>query len=244
ARHSPMMERPTGSDSEAAELAPPWEFRGTDLGRILALSDGVFGFALTLLVLTVSLPSLTSSAARPPLLSELASLETALLTYALGVVIIAGYWRTHVLVFTYLRRWDRTLIQANLLFLGMIALQPFLITMISEYSSSRAAVLLFCLVSIVTGLALAALWRYASSQHRLVAAGLDSEHIRYVQVSTLLAPAVFAISAAVSFVNVSIAIYCWAGVFLVTFVARRRAFAVRRPPAVLGEAAPAGAPKG
>lgn len=95
------------SDREAAELAPPWEFRGNDLARILALSDGVFGFALTLLVLTVSLPSLASSAPRPPLSTELTSLEPALLTFALGVLIIAGYWRTHVLLFTYFTRWDR-----------------------------------------------------------------------------------------------------------------------------------------
>ncbi|MHB8351805.1 MAG: TMEM175 family protein [Thermoplasmata archaeon] len=76
----------------------------------MALSVGVFGLALTLRVLTVSLPSLTSSAPRPPLASELSRLEPALLTFALGGLIMAGDWRTLVLLFTYLTRWDRTLV--------------------------------------------------------------------------------------------------------------------------------------
>ncbi len=232
---------PYRSDREEAELAPPWEFRGNDLSRILALSDGVFGFALTLLVLTVSLPSLTSVAPRPPLFEELATLQPALIAFALGILIIAGYWRTHVLLFTYFTGWDRILVQANLLFLGLIALQPFLITVVTEYSDSRAAVDLFALVSTVAGLSLSGIWRYGTDRHRLVDARLDIAHIRYVQTSTLLTPAVFLLSIAVSFVSVPFAMYCWGGVFVVSYVARRRANGPRTPDAT-GRAPPAPPP--
>ncbi len=38
------------------KLSPPWVAQGRDLSRLLALSDGIFAFAMTLLVLGLALP--------------------------------------------------------------------------------------------------------------------------------------------------------------------------------------------
>ncbi|MHB8351806.1 MAG: hypothetical protein ACYDFT_03815 [Thermoplasmata archaeon] len=89
---------------------------------------------------------------------------------------------------------------------------------------------LYGLMSILTALALAHMWLYGTHHHRLVDARLDTAHIRYVPSIMLLTPAVFLISVVVSFVSVPFAMYCWDGVFIVGYVARRKATGPRPPP--------------
>lgn len=98
-------------------------------------------------------------------------------------------------------------------------------------------------MSIVTALSLAGIWRYGTRDHRLVDARLDAAHIRYVQTSTLLTPAVFVVSVAVAFVSVSFAMYCWVGVFLVGYLARRKATGARVRPTMSHPEPPPGPPQ-
>jgi uncharacterized membrane protein len=67
-------------DDEAAEEG---------IGRILALSDGVFAIALTLLVLEFAVPVTTSDANLP---KELLGLWPRYLAYVVSFVVIARFW--------------------------------------------------------------------------------------------------------------------------------------------------------
>src|SRR5215469_7775596 len=74
---------PRREDDEAAEEG---------IGRILALSDGVFAIAITVLVFGIAVPSTTSASDLP---HELLRLWPRYLAYAISFVVIARFWVTH-----------------------------------------------------------------------------------------------------------------------------------------------------
>lgn len=209
---------------DAGPYVPPWEFGGHDLSRILSLSDGVFGFALTLLVLSIALPA-AGGRPLPGAATELGDLTPAFTAYALGFLVIFSYWRLHHLAFSYFRRWDRTLVQLNGLLLALVALQPFLVTFITVYPANRTTVIFFASISALTGATLLAIWTYASRDRRLLAPKIDLEGIRYVRGSLVTIPALFLVSIAIAFVSPTLAEYSWvlALVVNVAFVRRARA---------------------
>jgi TMEM175 potassium channel family protein len=198
------------------------EVPGEDLGRILALSDGVFAFALTLLVLGLTVPVVSTAGLSPGQVSGQlgAGLNQdwqTFLGYAFAFVMIAVWWTYHHRIFRYIERYDTVLMWANMAVLLEVAVMPFVLQVYTRYSSAQVAVVLFAVLQLVTGLTLNLLWRYASSGHRLVNPELDPVEIRYFADRGLIAPLFFAVSIGVSFVSVEVAEVLWVG----SIVARR-----------------------
>jgi uncharacterized membrane protein len=210
---------------EGKEYHPPWDQRGEDLGRFLSLSDGVFGFALTLLVLNLVLPIYGSTSAAVPFAQLLgnARFQQELIAYALGFLIIGNYWRSHHALFAYFRRWNRAVLQLGLLVLGFVALQPFLVTVVEDYGGTVDGTVFFAAVSTLTGLSLWAVWEYGARHRYLLCAEIDPEGIAFMRRILLTTPAWFAATIPVALVAPSIALYLWFGVFFLQLVHFRRA---------------------
>lgn len=108
--------------------------------RLLALSDGVFAIAMTLLALEISLPAGLDPAGFARALEELVPNIWA---YALSFVVIAAFWRGHHEIFRYVREVDGTVIRLTLLGLGLIALMPFPTTLLAEYGELPPSVAVY-----------------------------------------------------------------------------------------------------
>jgi uncharacterized membrane protein len=187
---------------------------GEDLSRILALSDGVFAFALTLLVLTLTVPIVNTNGLNPQQSSG--ALGAALnreygqfLAYVFAFVMIAIWWRAHHRTFRYIVRYDSVLTNLNLALLLEIAVMPFILEVYSDYQSTQVAVILFSAIQAVTGLTLNAIWTYATSNHRLVSPELPEATIHYTTTRGRLTPLIFVAAIGVSFLNVQAAQYTW-----------------------------------
>lgn len=61
-------------------------------GRLEALTDGVFAFAMTLLVLNLELPDDLSPATAAELLDALTDLRSGLFSYVISFVVLAVFW--------------------------------------------------------------------------------------------------------------------------------------------------------
>jgi len=210
-----------GREKRAA-VRPGHEVPGEDLGRIISLTDGVFAFALTLLVLGLTVPVLTTSGVSSGALSgqlghQLQSDWPKFLGYVFAFVMIAVWWTYHHRTFRYIERYDTILMWTNMAILLEIAVMPFVLQVYTAYSSTQVAVVLFAVMQLVTGLTLNILWRYASSGHRLVDPKLDPAEIRYFANWGLVTPVVFAISIGVSFLSVEAAEALW----ILSIVVRR-----------------------
>jgi hypothetical protein len=88
------------------------------IGRILALSDGVFAIAITLLILEIAVPAKTSDAG---LTKALLGLWPRYLAYVVSFVVIARFWVVHRLTFRLIARDDAVLVWLNLLLLMFVA---------------------------------------------------------------------------------------------------------------------------
>ena len=194
--------------SVSLQQVPP----GEDLSRILSLSDGVFAFALTLLVLTLAVPlGLTNGQLGVRLHDEYA----AFLGYGFAFFLIANWWIAHHRQFSYFRRYDGPLIGINMAILLEIAVMPFVLNVFANYSGDQFAVVLFAATQTITGLTFVTLWVHATRDRRLVDADLDPAIIRYTARRGLLTPIVFGVSIVISFVSVTAAEVFWVAMFIV-----------------------------
>ena len=91
---------------EAAAAGGRREAAEEGIGRILALSDGVFAIAITLLILEITLPATTGDTG---LTRALLQLWPRYLAYVLSFVVIARFWVTHHLAFRLIGRYDAVL---------------------------------------------------------------------------------------------------------------------------------------
>lgn len=111
---------------------------GTD--RLLALSDGVFAIAITLLVLDIHVPQgLDSDGFHEALGDVLPNLGA----YGVSLAVLAGFWRDHRAIFRPVRQVDADVIWLTVLGLGLAALLPFPTALVSEYGDERASVVIY-----------------------------------------------------------------------------------------------------
>ncbi|MFG2827515.1 TMEM175 family protein [Streptomyces sp. NPDC048434] len=109
-------------------------------GRLLALSDGVFAIAMTLLALDIKLPDGLGPAGFSQALRDVMPKVWA---YVLSLLVIAACWRGHYQIFQYVRRVDGTVIRLGLLSLGLVALMPFPTTLLAEYGDQPQSVAVY-----------------------------------------------------------------------------------------------------
>ncbi|MCI3150988.1 MULTISPECIES: TMEM175 family protein [Streptomyces] len=106
----------------------------------MALSDGVFAIAITLLVLDISVPQdLDPARFHQALADTLPNLGA----YAVSLAVLGGFWRDHRAIFRPVRQVDPDVIGLTLLGLGLAALLPFPTALVSEYGHERVSVVIY-----------------------------------------------------------------------------------------------------
>ncbi|MBK3576926.1 DUF1211 domain-containing protein [Streptomyces sp. MBT65] len=108
--------------------------------RLIALSDGIYAIAMTLLVIDVGVPAhLDAAAFHKALADALPSLGA----FALSFSLISGFWRDHRRILTALPTATTLVTRLILLGLGLVALLPFPTALLAEYASQPEAVALY-----------------------------------------------------------------------------------------------------
>lgn len=182
--------------------------REFDYDRTVALSDGVFAIALTLLVLSISFPSLPGGAA-DRLGNELWDRRQEFFSYALSFLVISGYWIRHHGFFREITRIDRRLTTLNLVYLGLIAFVPYPTELLGRYGTETATVVVYAGTLGALGVLTLLMRRHA------VVGGLASEQGRRAltdPVSRFRAasvPVIFVASIPIAFVSGHVAAYSW-----------------------------------
>ena len=131
--------------------------------RMVALSDGVFGFAMTLLVLDI--------AVRPPgtPLEQLLHAWPAYVAYVVSFLTIGGTWLLHTVLTERLARADPIFVRLNLLVLLVVVFLPFPTRLIADSlhrtNAERVAVTLYGLTLLTIRLLGAGLDAYARREH-------------------------------------------------------------------------------
>lgn len=111
----------------------------TDLGRIMAFTDGVMAVAITLLVLNIEVPDVAAEDLDEALVDLLPSLAAYVLSFAL----VGRFWVIHHSLFERLRAFDGRLMALNLLYLAAIVLIPFGTDLFDQYNDEGIAAAVF-----------------------------------------------------------------------------------------------------
>jgi uncharacterized membrane protein len=121
-------------------------------GRTLALSDGVFAIAMTLLVLAIHDPE---PARGQSLASALWDQKGEVLAWVWSFAVLIGLWSRHCSLFAHLSGLDARITQLNLIYLGVIAFVPYPTSVLAKFSGETAAVALYAgtlaIASLLTG---------------------------------------------------------------------------------------------
>ncbi|MDQ0942481.1 TMEM175 family protein [Streptomyces sp. V1I1] len=199
--------------------------------RLLALSDGVFAIAMTLLALDLTLPAGLDPAGFEHALGDVMPNVWA---YALSFLVIAAFWRGHHQIFRYVREVDGTVIRLGLLSLGLVALMPFPTTLLAEYGDLSQSVAVYSGAVAAMGatqLALAvALWK----RPWLGSAALPDPVARNDVADLAATVLVFAVAVPLAFVSPTGAKLWWAMLIPVKSVTGRRGKRLRAAAQQLG----------
>lgn len=177
----------------------------TDLGRIMAFTDGVMAVAITLLVLNVEVPRLSAG---EDLGDALVDLLPSLGAYALAFALVGRFWVIHHNLFETLERFDGRMMVLNLLFLMLIALMPFGMDLVDSYPDTSIAIATFAVI-----LSLTSFTHWTMTAHALRSDFVHAHRVRDTRrrsVVSLGVPAVFLMSVPVAFVSPVAAQLMWA----------------------------------
>jgi uncharacterized membrane protein len=186
------------------------EERAFDYARTVALSDGVFAIALTLLVLNITVPQLSSSQ-HAELGKRLLDHRDEFTSYAISFAVISVFWVRHHVFFRRLLLIDTRLAVLNLAYLAFVAFVPYPTRLVGLYGDEPASVVLYAstLAIIAT---LAGLSRVHAQRAGLVTPAGERELAR--REHWLVGPGIFFVSIPVAFVSTTAAELVWLLVLL------------------------------
>lgn len=181
------------------------------LARIGAFSDGVFAFAITLLILAIRIPHPTDADAHQGLLTLLTEQWRSYLAFVLSFLLVGINWANHRVMFATFARADHTLVWLNLLYLMLgVAFMPIPTAVLGAWLGSPhnqvVAAVFYGGAATVGGLVYNLMWWYGAYAAKLTRPALSAQHRRAKTLAWGLAPLVVAVLTAVAFASPPLAV--------------------------------------
>jgi uncharacterized membrane protein len=140
---------------------------GRNAERLAALSDGIFAFAMTLLVLDIPTPPAETIHSERELLHALIALAPKVVTYLMSFLTLGIFWVGQQTQLNHLERSDRNLTWLHIAFLCAVSVMPFSTRLLSQFLNYRTALVAYWLNILALGSALYLTWGYAARKKLL-----------------------------------------------------------------------------
>jgi uncharacterized membrane protein len=170
--------------------------RGTE--RLEAFSDGIFAFAVTLLVLNLYDPIARGSTS---LLHRLLGEWPAFFAFTISFINILIMWMNHHNMFNYINRISREFMFLNGLLLLFVVLIPFTTLLVSEHlidSQSNTAAAVYAGSFFIVGVVWNLLWHNATHFHNLISEDVPESCVKQIAREYSVAPIFFGIALVIS----------------------------------------------
>ena len=179
--------------------------QGRNLDRLAALSDGIFAFAMTLLVLDLHLPTAAQVHGEGELLRALAALGPQWITYGMSFLTLGIFWAGQQTQLNHLAEGTRDLTWIHLGFLFGVTLLPLSTRLLTEFFDYRTALGIYWLNIFVLGAMLFWSWSYAT-RASLVKADTPEEVRNSICRRIVIAQSLYAAGAALCFIHIWLSI--------------------------------------
>ena len=163
-----------------------YERGSVEFNRVVALTDGIYAIAMTLLVLTIGVPRVDPDS----LVDELKSIDGDLLTYVIAVAVLAYYWISNHRFVRHLAAMDPVYTGINVTYLAVVAFLPLPTALLDRYSAEPITVVVFLVPLLLISLLGVALFAWAHHR-RLFVDEPSHRAVRYGMLIVLLPVLVF-----------------------------------------------------
>jgi uncharacterized membrane protein len=185
--------------------------------RAEALSDGIFAFAMTLLVISLAVPPIPKKDAPVLLPGILAGMWGEFLIFVIAFFVIGSFWLSHHRIVRRVQYVNDRVIWINLLFLFFIVLVPFTTATSGDYSNVLEAVLLFHFNLLIASVLLTMMWWYIIHHYEELNPGGGEPGWKGIERAFVI-PAVALLAIGVSFVDTNASFWCYALIPVIMFI--------------------------
>ncbi|MCX5129391.1 TMEM175 family protein [Streptomyces sp. NBC_00347] len=192
---------------------------GTSMVRLVALSDGIYAIAMTLLVIDVAVPAgLDDSAFHQALRNALPNLGA----FALSFALTAGFWRDHRRILAGLTTGTVAVTRVTLLGLGLVALLPFPTALLAEYASQPDAAAVYAAAMAAIHTVHVILLLLTQHQVHQTASSPGARERRRFGAQLAVSVTIFVLSIPLAFVSTAAAMWFWVALVPAHHLLRRR----------------------
>jgi uncharacterized membrane protein len=175
-------------------------FEAKETARLEAFSDGVFPFAMTLLVLGLRDPT----GAPGTLLIGMLTQWPTFFAFVTSFTTILIMWVNHHNMFNYISRIDKPFMFLNGALLFFITLTPFTTSLVADHvisTDARTAAGVYSGTFTLLSIAWNVLWRHASAENKLLGKHVTRNEARSITRQYYVAPLFYSIAFLVSLLN-------------------------------------------
>ena len=179
--------------------------QGRNIDRLAALSDGIFAFAMTLLVIDLHLPTAAQVHSEGELVGALCALGPQWITYGMSFLTLGIFWAGQQTQLNHIDEGTRDLTWIHLGFLFAVTLVPLSTRLLAEFIHYRVALGLYWLNIFVLGAML--YWSWSHATHRdLIKADTPDEIRNSICRRIVIAQSLYAAGAALCFIDTWVSI--------------------------------------
>ncbi len=190
-----------------------------ETGRVEAFSDGVFSIAITLLVLTISIPTIDSLQNPPQTLSHyIVTHGSEIATYVISFITILVMWINHHSIFQFVRRIDRLFVVANGLLLMSVTFVNVPTALVANFIATpdaQFAAGFYSATLVVTSMFFNLVWHRAVDGHRLIPSRIDQQVLDTISRQYFFGPLLYGVAFVAAFFSawVSVALNAALAIF-------------------------------
>jgi len=185
--------------------------------RVESLADGIFAFAMTLLVLSINQPGTGPGVnVGAYLLGQYQNFWN----FALSFLLLATFWISHSQQYHHIKKTDAVTLWLNILMLLFVVLIPFSASLMNDHTSDLAAEVFFNSNLLVLSSLLAFNWGYAFKKGLIEPAG-EEKQIALVSRKMLYTPVIALLALVAAFLYPGWSTLAYLLVPLVIFVPER-----------------------
>ena len=166
------------------------------VSRLEGLADGIFAFAMTLLVLDLHVPASSGD-----LRLDVLKLWPKLVSLIISFIILAIYWSSHHLLLARLKTMSFPFMWRNIYFLLPISIVPFFTSLLGTYPLSRTAQLAYAADLALCGILIFRAIHYALKQPDFFEQQPTLEFKRNVATKVLLPVIMYVLAGFTTFIN-------------------------------------------
>ena len=174
--------------------------------RIEALTDGIFAFAMTLLIISFDIPTTLKGIDAGSLIM---SQSDKLFNYFLSFALLAIFWLVNNQISHHIRKTDAIHLWLNIITLMFVVFIPFSASLISAHPDKTAGEFFFALNVFLVSLSTQLGWVYAAQDRRLICEESEDEHLWRGVKSGWISPVVSGLAMIMAFIEPKLCSYMY-----------------------------------